>query len=409
MRGTYYDVILFGGDIYSADSPPMKLKSYTVTMPKDKVAQYSTYNGEVMASMTFGENKLIYSFWKDDVPAYRTEDRAPDASDVVPKVVFTNVKDWAEKSRWFYWANEDSSVLGRSVFEADDAIRAKVKEITRNIPDDLGKIKAILHWTAQGIRYSGITMGKGEGYTLHPGTMIFNDRSGVCKDIAGMCVTMLRAAGFKETYPVMTMAGSRVENIPADQFNHCVVAVRRPDGSFLMVDPTWSPFNMELWSRAESEQNYVIGTPEGEGLSQIESYTPEDNDFSITVTTNLDAKGNLTGTAFLQGKSYGDARLRRPYSDVGRDRWDNICRDRLTAAHPRAEMTSVEYGDLWDFYKPFTVKIGFKVDDYARVAGDRMDYVPFSTRFSWGGSYSFNNLSGLTSDEREQPLMTWNP
>jgi hypothetical protein len=42
--------------------------------------------------------------------------------------------------------------------------------------------------------------------------------------------------------------------IPADQFNHCVVAVKKTDGSFVMLDPTWSPFNMELWSRAESEQ-----------------------------------------------------------------------------------------------------------------------------------------------------------
>ena len=33
-------------------------------------------------------------------------------------------------------------------------------------------------------------MGKGEGLTLHTGNMIFEQRSGVCKDIAGMMVTM---------------------------------------------------------------------------------------------------------------------------------------------------------------------------------------------------------------------------
>lgn len=54
-------------------------------------------------------------------------------------------------------------------------------------------------------------MGTGEGYTLHKGTMIFRDRSGVCKDKAGMLITMLRAAGF-ESYPAMTMAGSRIDH-----------------------------------------------------------------------------------------------------------------------------------------------------------------------------------------------------
>ena len=39
-------------------------------------------------------------------------------------------------------------------------------------------------------------MGKGEGYTLHTGEMIYNDRSGVCKDKAGIAITMLRAAGY---------------------------------------------------------------------------------------------------------------------------------------------------------------------------------------------------------------------
>ena len=144
-----------------------------------------------------------------------------------------------EKSRWFYHVNED-----RDIFEADEAIKREVQAITKDCRSDSCKFYTLLHWVAQNIRYSGISMGEGEGYTLHPGTMTFRDRAGVCKDIAGMLVTMLRAAGFT-TYPVMTMAGARVERIPADQFNHCVVAVKKPDGSFLMLDPTWSPFNTE--------------------------------------------------------------------------------------------------------------------------------------------------------------------
>ena len=38
-------------------------------------------------------------------------------------------------------------------------------------------------------------------------------------------ISMLRMAGF-EAYPAMTMAGSRVESIPADHFNHSVAVVK---------------------------------------------------------------------------------------------------------------------------------------------------------------------------------------
>lgn len=406
MRGTYYDVILFGGSagfLSFAGAPPTKVKAYTITMPESKVAQFETYNGDVKSAMTFGEGRLIYSFWKENLPAYKEEVREPDVPDIVPKVVFTNVKDWAEKSRWFYAVNED-----RDIFAADDAIKREVSKITASCRSDTAKFYALLHWVAQNIRYSGISMGEGEGYTLHPSTMTFRDRAGVCKDIAGMLVTMLREAGFT-TYPVMTCAGSRVERIPADQFNHCVVAVKKTDGSFVMLDPTWSPFNTELWSRAESEQHIVIGSPEGEPLRQIEKFTAEDNDFSIHVKSKLEKDGTLTGTLFLTGKAQGDARLRRPFSDVGQEHWDQICHNWLTKGDPAVQMQSVTYGNLWDFSKPFTVEIAFRVPQYARVVGKRMDYIPYSIKMLRGSGFQWNFPNDVKEKEREHPLFTYNP
>ena len=73
------------------------------------------------------------------------------------------------------------------------------------------KIAVLTHWVADNIRYAGITMGKGEGFTLHNLKMNYTDRCGVCKDIAGTLVAFLRMAGF-EAYPAMTMAGSRVKS-----------------------------------------------------------------------------------------------------------------------------------------------------------------------------------------------------
>lgn len=92
--------------------------------------------------------------------------------------------------------------------------------------------------------------------------MNYTDRCGVCKDIAGTLIAFLRMAGF-EAYPAMTMAGSRVESIPADHFNHCVAVVKLASGTYMPLDPTWVPFCRELWSSAEQQQNYLPGVPEG--------------------------------------------------------------------------------------------------------------------------------------------------
>ena len=72
------------------------------------------------------------------------------------------------------------------------------------------KIAVLTHWVADNIRYAGISMGKGEGYTLHDTKMNYTDRCGVCKDIAGTLVSFLRMAGFELSAMTMAAVVSKV-------------------------------------------------------------------------------------------------------------------------------------------------------------------------------------------------------
>ena len=165
------------------------------------------------------------------------------------------------------------------------------------------KIAVLTHWVADNIRYSGISMGKGEGFTLHNTKMNYTDRCGVCKDIAGTLISFLRMAGF-EAYPAMTMAGSRVESIPADHFNHCVAVVKLSNGTYMPLDPTWVPFCRELWSSAEQQQNYLPGVPEGSDLCITPVSAPENHYVRIKADNRLDADGTLRGTFTLTAEGH---------------------------------------------------------------------------------------------------------
>ena len=127
------------------------------------------------------------------------------------------------------------------------------------------KIAVLTHWRPITSVTPESRWVKREGFTLHNLKMNYTDRCGVCKDIAGTLIAFLRMAGF-EAYPAMTMAGSRVESIPADHFNHCVAVVKLASGTYMPLDPTWVPFCRELWSSAEQQQNYLPGVPEGSDL-----------------------------------------------------------------------------------------------------------------------------------------------
>ena len=398
MRGHFYDVVSF------QDRYPMKLRHYKVQSPRDKPIRFEVYGQEVMSCVGFDEEHFVYRFWKQDIDAWKEEPHAVAASDLQPKVVLATVPDWPTKSRWFYQVNEGQ-------FEANEAIRARVAELTRRARDDEAKVAAIVHWAADNIRYSGISMGKGEGYTLHPGSMIYEDRSGVCKDKAAMAITMLRAAGFR-AFPAMTMAGARVERVPADQFNHCVVALEEGDGGFRLLDPTWVVFSPELWSSAEGEQHYLIGTEKGEDLARTRSYDPASLELHIRSRASLDAQGNLKGVLEISGKGYTDQRLRRElvHYSTARDRqaWFQELVGNIGAAAV-VEKVRVSYPRLRDLSQPIRYEIRYRVPGFAMVGKDRLFFSPPCSRHLITNPRLAPYLGTAEAEKRTQPLLFWAP
>jgi transglutaminase-like putative cysteine protease len=197
MKGQFYDIVEFFSNY------PIKNKVYTVTVPKEKPLQYQFYNGEVQTSCWFGGGKIVYTFSKKEILPIKSEARMVAMVDIAPKLLVSTTENWNSKSTWFYKVNEDYGS-----FTADKEIREKVDEILKGAVNEMDSVSRLTHWCADEVRYSGISMGCGEGFTLHKGSMTFTDRCGVCKDKAGILITMLRAAGF-QSYPAMTMAGSR--------------------------------------------------------------------------------------------------------------------------------------------------------------------------------------------------------
>ena len=393
MRGHFYDVVTF------QDSVPVKLRYYQVTTPRDKPVQFETYGGEVESHVSFDAERLVYRFWKENLPAWEGEARAVSSADSQPKVVLATVPSWEDKSRWFAQVNE-------SQFEATPAIRAKVAELTAGLKSDDEKIAAIVHWAADNIRYSGITMGKGEGYTLHPGSMIFEDRSGVCKDKAGMAITMLRAAGFN-VYPAMTMAGARVERIPADQFNHCVTALRRSDGSFQLLDPTWVVLSPELWSSAEGEQDFLIGTPEGRRLERTPAFDPAANKVRIENQARLDADGNLSGTLVVTALGVAEQRLRREMAMANATRDRQSWFERLVGGiAPGAELEPVktDTAALEDISKPVRFEVRYRIPRYALRGERTLAFAPPGARHPLRVASLAPYLDAVELDERKQAL-----
>lgn len=351
LPGHFYDIVYFQG------REPILEKRYVLIGPKDKVLQQEFFGGKIKYSCYPKGDKIIYTWEDKDIKPFKSEPGMVAFYDVAPKLVISTLPTWEEKSRWFYEISEPS-------FKVDEAIRKKVAELTRGCTTQEEKMKALFYFVASQIRYLGLSMGKGEGYTPHPAIDTFHERAGVCKDKAGLLVAMLRTAGIP-AYIVTTQVGSRVERVTADRFNHGIVAVPNKGGGYLILDPTIGANGRPFLPSVEAEQGMVIGTPEGETLTLTRYVAPEENPLEIHLTGQVDTSGRLTGQMEVQADGYFDWVLRRILnrSPIAQRRvffykwWKEL--------FPQAKLLEVSFSDPMDFYKPMSVKIKFEVEDFA--------------------------------------------
>ena len=365
MKGHFYDIVEFFG------SNPVLEKVYSVKVPATKKLQYQFYNGAVQTSSWIDGDKMMYTFTGRMLMPMKSEPRMVAMSDVAPKLLLSTSPDWFVKSTWFFSVNEDFGS-----FESTPEIKAKVNQILKGAGNEMDSVSRLTHWCGDEIRYSGISMGEGEGFTLHKGAMTFADRCGVCKDKAGMLITMLRAAGFK-SYPAMTMAGSRIDYIPADQFNHCVTVVKLKDGKYHLLDPTWVPFLRELWSSAEQQQQYLMGVPEGADLATTPVSAPENHYIRISGHSRLSENGTLTGTVEITAEGQSDATVRSLLRNSRPGQWKANLEKEIMRINPKAKVTATSFSDPFDYLSgPIRISISYAIPGDAVVSGGMMLFTP---------------------------------
>jgi transglutaminase-like putative cysteine protease len=382
MRGHFYDIVEF----WSAE--PVLEKVYQVKIPTDKTLQYEFYHGEVKTSAWLDGAKMVYTFSKSNFSEPVREPDMVHPSDEFPKLLLSTSADWYAKSVWFYGVNENFGS-----FESTPEIDSKVAEILKPAKNEMDSISLLTHWVADNIRYSGLSMGEGEGYTLHTGNMTYTDRCGVCKDKAGLLVAMLRTAGF-ESYAAMTMAGSRIDYIPADQFNHSITVVRISDGSFLLLDPTWVPFVRELWSSLEQQQNYLTGLPEGDDLRITPISAPENHYLKISGESVLSSEGMLSGTIVIEAEGQSDAAIRRIFTSDYIASWNRNLERELLSVHPRIRILEMDYGNPYDYLTdPLTIYILYEIPDFAIITDREIIFTPFAATSVFSRAMSHLNLN----------------
>ncbi|OYT16947.1 MAG: transglutaminase [Bacteroidetes bacterium 4572_77] len=366
MRGHFYDIVPFWS------KHAIQEKVYQLRTPKDKNLQFEVYYGELSAiNQSEDATFKYYSFSKEDITPAKSEPNMVSKNNVNTKLLMSTSPDWYAKGKWFYKVNEDYGA-----FDPTLRVTRFVSYLIRNAENELDSISILTHWVADNMRYSGISIGTGEGYTLHNCEMNFADRCGVCKDKASLLISMLRAAGF-ESYAAMTMAGERIEDIPADQFNHSITVVKMRNGEWKLLDPTWVPGVRELWSSAEQQQGYLMGLPDGSDLQYTPISPPENHYVRMKANSVIDEQGNLKGSITITAEGQSDAAVRGVFRYSVRTEWRKNVEKELLKLNPAAQITNVEYTDNDKYLEqPVSISYEYTIPNFALVTPEEIIFTP---------------------------------
>ncbi len=340
---------------------PIMTKHVEIVTPEDMEIKWKARSGEIPYSKSASGGRARHVWTMSQIPQLVPEPGMPPAPEVYRQLLVSTVDNWETWSHWY-----DS--LSAPTMVADDSIRAAVKDLTKGKSRD-EQIKAIFYYVSNQIRYVETALtGRKAGYKPEDASVTYRNKYGVCRDKAALMVTMLREAGIESDIVLMNPAWKIDGDIPVDQFNHAIVAVR--DGkNITYIDPTVEK-TKDYLAASEQDKAVLVCDDDGEPLRWTPLESSEKNLFEIRAHSHIDNEGSFHSQVTISTNGFPDLILRNWMQSVPPKKREDSFKQMIQQFSPRAELESMEMTDAMDFNQPVEITLTFHADDYLIPAGE---------------------------------------
>jgi transglutaminase-like putative cysteine protease len=386
-------------DIFASDEP-IREKTYTISAPAAMDLHWQVRNGELTFSKKEKNNRITYQWEARNVDRIIQEPAMPSLPDVTTKLLVATEPDFRTWSKWYY-------ELAKPSFAIDSVIEAKVRALTRDKKTDEEKIRALYYFVSQEIRYLETRLtGRYGGYEPARAPTTFTNRYGVCRDKAALLVGMLEAIGV-DAYIVLTNPLFEVDKaVAVDQFNHAIVAIKRPDGSYYYLDPT-AEESRDYLVPIEMNKAVLVCTPAGEDLSRTPFVPAEKNMFFTQADASLNAAGDIEGKMVMKPAGFFDFAFRTSFKQIPPDQRKQMLEMIAHAISPNAEMTSFNISDIKNLDNPLTMELSYRAADYGIKVEDELNFeMPGGNNSGLGASMGGQSTPWSLAS-RKYPLYFW--
>ncbi len=395
IQGHYNDFTLF------QTIEPVLRKEITIDGPASRPLRHVVRDGKLEYAEEKKDGRVIYRWKGADLPKVEQELGMVTIADVATRVIASTFKDWKELSRY-----GESLNVGK--VDSNDALKAKVAELTGNAATKEEKILAIFRYVSQKIRYMGSSMDLGAFIEPHQATYTFEKQYGVCRDKSILMMAMLKEIGVESYDAMINLSRETDPEIPIIFFEHAICGVVMDDGRIVYMDPT-----LELSS--SFGEGYVGGRhvllldAEGKDLIKLPPLPSENGLGAIKGETQLLEDGSIQGKVHISGQGFYDLVLRSIAKQVPSFQFPMVWQQLGQNLAATIKVENVKSGEFADLAKPYEVNFDFKARDYVVDTGKLILFkIPFSTQaFDLVSSGIFQLLADR--EERQYPIFLFAP
>ncbi len=373
---------------------PIREKVLRLSLPFDMPLKYRVENGEISHTDTIIKNRKVHTWQKNDVAKVVMEPSMPPLSTVLTKLLFTCTNFWEDYSRRYYRMSEPKLI-------PDSVLIDKTEDLVQNARTFDDTVRALYEYVNKEVRYVETRLiGKKGGYEPAPVSFTFRNKYGVCRDKAALLVSMLRTAGIKKAYMVLTnpFIEKMAKDMPVvSQFNHAIVAIETDTG-YIYLDPTVEG-SVEYLMPFEDGKAVLVATKKGEDIAQTPVRPPEVNLADITASGELTLDKTLHQTLLIKGRGLIDLQLRRLVQMMTSEQIKQIFLKGLKEQYPQARIDSIQSSEPKNFSKQMEIKVFITIPDYVLKIGKEWHLTSGRT-----SSLSFGAQGIWNLEERKYPL-----
>jgi hypothetical protein len=373
------------------DRLPALASRFTMNLPPGWRAESVIFNHPKVEPVVNGST---YSWELRGLGHIEEEPASPPVTNLVPRLAVSffpatgakagigkSFEKWSDVSRWLFELSDSQAVT-------NEAMNAKVRELTANAKTEFEKIQAIGRF-AQSVNYVSIQtgIGRGGGYRPHAAADVFAKSYGDCKDKANLMRALLKIAGIN-SYLVSIYSGDptyvREEWPSPQQFNHCIIAVKVSDetkaptvithptlGRLLIFDPTDD--NTPVGDLPDHEQDSLalIVAAEAGALVRMPSTPPEANKVERQIDAVLSADGSLSAKVIERTAGQSAVDERRAFRGLSKPDYLKLIERWITRGVSGSTVAKVEPTDNSAEGK-FSLNVEFSAGRYAQVMQGRL-------------------------------------